>query len=83
MKITQTQIPSGNDIAYVNGFLYLVSTENSGTLRIFRCEGDALTPLGSITELGNMRQIEISSDAVPERIIAAVTARECGLYPIA
>ncbi|MBO7761808.1 MAG: hypothetical protein J6T24_03320 [Clostridia bacterium] len=80
MQITKTEIPSGSGIAYANGFLYLISAEGGGSLRIFGCEGDAISPLGSLTGLGNMRQIRISTDAVPGRILAAVTARECGLY---
>ena len=61
MQITKTEIPSGSGIAYANGFLYLISAEGGGSLRIFGCEGDAISPLGSLTGLGNMRQIRISN----------------------
>ena len=81
MELVHTGIPSGSGIAYANGFLYLVSTEGGGSLRIFGCEGDTLTPLGSITGLGNLRQIKISATS-GGRVLAAVTARECGLYLI-
>ena len=82
MELVHTGIPSGSGIAYANGFLYLVSAEGGGSLRIFGCVGDALTPLGSITGLGNLRQIKISAPSARGRVLAAVTARECGLYLI-
>lgn len=82
LTLTHTSVPGGDDILYENGYLYLINAANGGSLRIFRTDSPTPELLGEVTGLGNTRQIELSNDAVPGRILAAVTARECGLYLI-
>ncbi|MBQ2707458.1 MAG: hypothetical protein IJF67_04280, partial [Clostridia bacterium] len=80
MNIIRTSHAGGSDIVYENGYLYLIATQKGGSLRILRTgEGEPVL-LGELCGLGNMRQIEVSADAVPGRILAAMTARECGMY---
>jgi len=75
-----TALDGGNNVAYLDGMIYLISAADGGTLRV--CTADTEQPLvcATITGLGNLRQIVVSAKASPGRIIAAVTARECGLY---
>ena len=70
----------GSDIAFLDGLLYLVRSEHGGSLTIMTADNGRT--LGELHELGNLRQIEISSTAAPGRRLAAVTAREFGLYII-
>ncbi|MBQ8509830.1 MAG: hypothetical protein IJ493_07990 [Clostridia bacterium] len=80
LKLRRTDCAGGSDIAYDGGLLYLISADDRGSLRILDARGDKPVLLGSIGGLGNLRQIEVSADAVPGRKLAAATARECGLY---
>lgn len=67
----------GSDIEYFNGYLYTL--DNGGLFRISSADTPEIT-LGEISGLGNLRQIELAE--ISGRIIAAVTAREYGLYLI-
>ena len=80
MKVTCTEFEGGKNVAFENGFLYLISPSNSGSLRIFDCSSNDLVLLSELANLGNTRQIEVSSTASEGRIIAGITARECGAY---
>lgn len=82
MEVTRTEFEGGKNAAYENGYLYVVSAKNGGSLRIFSCDSEKPVLKGEIKGIGNTRQIEVSSDAAFRRVIAAVTSRECGLYLI-
>lgn len=82
MKLHYTEFAGGNDIVYANGYLYLISSAKGGSLRILRCTEGDVQLLSELNGLGNMRQIEISADAAPGRVLVAATARECGMYLI-
>lgn len=69
---------SGSDIEYYGGLLYLIDNAD-GTLRILD-PADPANPRAVLCGLGNLRQIELQS--IGSRVIAAVTAREQGLYLI-
>ena len=80
LQLVRTGVDGGNDIVYLDGMLYLISAADGGSLRVCSADGSDVRVSGEISGLGNMRQIEVSTSAVSGRIIAAITARECGLY---
>lgn len=82
MQLVRTNVDGGNDIVYLEGRLYIISAADGGSLRVCSADKGEVHVLGEVGGLGNMRQIEVSAEAAPGRIIAAVTARECGLYLI-
>ena len=82
LELLRTDVEGGNDIAYLDGRLYIISAADGGSFRVCTAAGTDSKVLGELHGLGNMRQIEVSASAVSGRMIAAVTARECGLYII-
>lgn len=80
LKVRCTEFEGGKNVAFENGFLYLISADNGGSLRIFDCFSNEPVLVSTLANLGNTRQIEVSSEAVEGRIIAGITARECGVY---
>ena len=76
-SIKKLRVEGGSDLEYYRGKLCLI--DHGGTFRILdpvRPE----EPIAVMTGLGNLRQIEISE--VSGRTIAAITARENGLWII-
>lgn len=81
INLTRTELDEGTGICYSDGILYLISATGSGSLRICSAGEDKTEILGELTGLGNTRQIEVG-EVEGGRKIAAITARECGLYLI-
>ena len=83
LALQKTEVPGGNGAACLGEYLYLVNRAiEGGCLSILKTEGDALTPLSTFGGLGNTRAVAVSDTALPGRTVAAVTAREYGLYLI-
>lgn len=79
LKTRKLPCASGNDIDFFDGLLYIIDAKNGGCFRIV----DPEFPLKTVSEmknLGNLRQIEVSS--ISGRKLAAITAREYGMYLI-
>ncbi len=83
LSLCKTEFAGGNGIASLGGCLYLVNRAlEGGSLSIFAADGEALMPLATLGGLGNTRAIAVSDTVAAGRRIAAVTARENGLYLI-
>jgi len=81
LALQKTEVPGGNGAACLGEYLYLVNrTVGGGCLSILRAQGDTLSVLSTLEGLGNTRAVAVSDTACHGRRIAAVTAREYGLY---
>ena len=80
-RLTINKLPckGGRDIEYYRDTLCLIDYDNGGTFRLLNPDRPE-SPLAELSGLGNLRQIEVSE--IRNRIIAAVTARENGLWLI-
>lgn len=84
ISLKKTDICEANDLVTAEGFLYGISREED---KFFICDirgehKDNPKELSQIFGLGNLRQIEVSSLAVEDKKIVAITARQNGLYLI-
>lgn len=79
IKLKVLPCEGGSDVEYFNERLYIISEKNGGVFRIVNPKYPE-KEIASIAKLGNLRQIEIGK--VHNRIIAAITAREYGMYLI-
>lgn len=79
LPLAAADIGPSRDVYAADGYLYTIGTSGGGSFGVFDISGehaDSPLPLGVLRGLGNTRQLEVSGS------IAAVTAREFGLYLI-
>ena len=77
--LERTELSGGNGICFADGMLYMISAAEGGSLRVCTTDGSKPKQVGELKGLGTTRQIEVGQTADGRRI-AAITARDCGLY---
>lgn len=84
LSLKRTNVCEANDLFMNDGFLYGISREED---KFFICDvrgehKDDPKEISYLSGLGNLRQLEVSAFAVEGKKIAAITARENGLFLI-
>ena len=81
IRLERTSLAGGSGICFADGMLYMISAAEGGSLRVCTADGEKPELVGELTGLGTTRQIAVGRLADGRRI-AAITARDCGLYLI-